>query len=202
MSTLERGFKSWAERTALAIRRDLQLSAGAPLSPQSLASYLDVTLWTPRDVPGLPKEVAHQLLEADPWGWSAVSQQIDGRVVVIYNPRHSPGRRASNIVHELAHLLLDHEPATVILSPDGVIAMRTFNAKQEDEANWLAWCLLLPRDGLLRAMAGGKAVADIAVEYGVTETLVVFRSRVSGVETQLRAAQSRSRRTRVSTGRR
>jgi hypothetical protein len=187
MSTLERGFKSWAERTALVVRRDLRLHPHAPLSPVVLADYLDVTLWTPRDVPGLPAEVANQLLETDPWGWSAVSQQIDGRVVVIYNPRHSPGHQTSNIVHELAHLLLDHEPATVILSPDGDMAMRTFNAKQEDEANWLAWCLLLPRDVLLRAMATQKTEAQIAEEYGVTETLVTFRARICGVQAQLRA---------------
>jgi uncharacterized protein DUF955 len=187
MSTLERGFKSWAERTALTVRRDLKLDPHAPISPKGLATYLDVTLWTPHDVPGLPAEVVKQLLETDPWGWAAVSQQIDGRVVVIYNPRHSPGHRASNIVHELAHLLLDHEPATVILSPDGVMAMRSFNAKQEDEANWLAWCLLLPRDALLRAMADGKTDQQIADEYGVTETLVAFRKRICGVEAQLRA---------------
>jgi hypothetical protein len=194
MSTLERGFKSWAERTALTVRRDLDLSPHAPISAQGLADYLDVTLWTPRDVPDLPAEVVTQLLEIDPYGWSAVSQQIDGRVVVIYNPRHSAGHRASNIVHELAHLLLDHEPATVILSPDGAMAMRTFNAKQEEEANWLAWCLLLPRDALLRAMSAGNNEAQIAEEYGVTETLVRFRVRICGVEAQLRArARSRPR---------
>jgi Zn-dependent peptidase ImmA (M78 family) len=187
MRTLERGFKSWAERTALAVRRDLGLSADAPITPKELASYLDVTLWTPSNVPDLPVDVLKQLLETDPYGWSAVSQQIDGRVIVIYNPMHSSGRQASDIVHELAHLLLDHEPATVILSPDGIMAMRSFNAKQEEEANWLAWCLLLPREALLRARLAGSTERQIADEYGVTEVLVRFRTRICGVEAQVHA---------------
>jgi Zn-dependent peptidase ImmA (M78 family) len=67
---------------------------------------------------------------------------------VIFNPRKSDGRKASDIVHELAHLILGHDPAKVVFSEDGQIATRTFDQKQEDEANWLAWALLLPREAL------------------------------------------------------
>ena len=54
---------------------------------------------------------------------------------VIYNGKNSKGRQSSDIVHELAHVILDHEPCQGILSMDGEIAMRSFDAKQEDEAN-------------------------------------------------------------------
>ncbi|HEY6329639.1 MAG TPA: hypothetical protein VI756_09880, partial [Blastocatellia bacterium] len=99
-TTLERGFKAWSERTAKAMRRELGLAPHDPLPPERLAEYLGVVLWTPRDVPGLPRDVIDQLLERDPWGWSAVSVQRDGEATVIYNPRKSAGRRASDIMHE------------------------------------------------------------------------------------------------------
>ncbi len=65
--------------------------------------------------------------------------------IVIYNPAHSPARQASDIAHKLAHIILEHDPAKMVLSQDGTIVMRSFNEKQEEEANWLAWSLLLPR---------------------------------------------------------
>ena len=188
----ERGFKTWAERTSSSLRQDLKLLPHEPLSPTVLAGHLDVTLWTPVEVPGITRDVLDQLLNQDPWGWSAVSVHHDARAVVIYNPRKSSGRRASDIMHELAHLILNHEPATVVMSQDGSFVMRSYDQRQEDEANWLAWCILLPREALLRCRKLSLSVAEIAESYDVTETLVKFRLRMTGVESQLRAASARS----------
>lgn len=184
MPAFDRGFKSWAERTSLTLRRDLDLAPHDPLDPTHLARYLEVDLWTPKDIPGLPTEVMVQLLHRDPWGWSAVSLVLDGRGLVIYNPRKSKGRQASDITHELAHFILDHQPGTIILSEDGSIAMRSFDRKQEEEANWLAWCLLVPREGLVMAKRAGLMTDKIAERYGVTQSLVTFRLNMSGVEAQ------------------
>ncbi|MGE0133135.1 MAG: ImmA/IrrE family metallo-endopeptidase [Blastocatellales bacterium] len=183
MKTLERGFKTWAERTALAFRRELGLTVNDPLPPERFATYLGIQLWTPRNIPDLPPEVTEQLLEKDPWGWSAIS--LNG--IIIYNPRKSKGRRASDIMHELAHILLDHRPAIILLSPDLPIGMRSFDAKQEDEANWLAGCLLLPREGLLNAKRRKLLVEQIAEHYGVTGALVNFRVNLTGIQSQVRA---------------
>lgn len=97
-------------------------------------------------------DLLDQLLKLDPWGWSAAGVQVHHRGIVIYNPRHSSGRQVSDITHELAHFILDHQPAKIVLSADlDGVSMRSFNQKQEDEANCLAWTLLLPREGLMRA---------------------------------------------------
>ena len=191
MQTFERGFKSWAERISLSLRRDLGLSSHDALVPAHFADFLDVHLKTPNDIPGLPTEVLHQLLTSDPGGWSAVSVFVEGAAVVIYNPRHSAGRQASDIMHEMAHLILDHQPGTMILSQDGGMVMRSYNQKQEDEANWLAWCLLLPREALWQCKRLRLSVSDVAERYGVTETLVNFRIRLTGVEAQFRATRRR-----------
>src|SRR5258706_3006764 len=68
----------------------------------------------------------------DPWGWSAAGMQVNDRGIVVYNPRHSRGRQVSDITHELAHFILDHQPAKIILSADlDGMSMRSFNQKQE-----------------------------------------------------------------------
>ena len=191
MSSLERGFKSWAERLSGGVRKDLELEPYALLPPESLAEYLDVRLMTPREVDGLQKESLEHLLYGDPWSWSAVTLTTDGQTRVIYNPRRSAGRRASNLMHELAHILLDHEPSRVILSYDGSMVMRTFDARQEEEAGWLAGCLLLPRVALLRAVRAGQTSSLIAEAYGVTPVLANYRIHVCGVDAQVQALARR-----------
>ena len=187
MKTLERGFKAWAERTSMTFRRELDISIDEALLPQQLADYLDIKLITPADIPGITEDVLEQLLENDPWGWSGVGIQIDGKGVVIYNPKKSAGRQSSDITHELSHTILEHQPATIIYSENLDMAMRSFNAKQEDEANCLAWSLLLPREGLVRAKQRRLSLERIAEQFGVTETLVSFRLNTSGVAAQFKA---------------
>jgi Zn-dependent peptidase ImmA (M78 family) len=138
----------------------------------------------PQDVPQVPPDVLDQLLRHDPSGWSAVSIVLQGDAIVIYNPKHSLGRRASDIMHELAHFILDHKPATLIVSQDGGMVMRSYDAKQEEEANCLAWGLLLPREALLDAKRMKLSVRQIAEHHGVSEPLVTFRMNTTGVNRQ------------------
>jgi Zn-dependent peptidase ImmA (M78 family) len=175
------------------MRRELGLGPSDPLSPSALAHYLEVLLWTPHEVPGLPQEIVNQLLNVDPNGWSATTVVQEPTTIVIYNPRHSPGRQASDIVHELAHVILGHEPAKLIMSHDGSFAMRSYDQKHEDEANWLAWALLLPRDGILVCKRRKMSALQTATHFGVTETLVNFRIRMTGVEAQVKALQRHRR---------
>ena len=186
MSTLERGFKAWAERTAVAVRRELDLAPVDPLDPRQLAERLGVLLVNPRDFPDLPRDIVAQLLVRDATGWSAATLLVLDNPMVIYNPTHSPGRQASNIVHELAHIMLKHEPAKVIFSQDEQMATRTFDKRQEDEANWLGWTLLLPRDALVAARRRRMARTKIAQEYGVSANLVRYRLQVTGVDAQMK----------------
>jgi Zn-dependent peptidase ImmA (M78 family) len=188
MNSLERGFKSWAERTSIAFRKELGVPVEARLPPERVAEYLGVELWTPNQVPGITDDLLDQLLKIDPWGWSAAGLQVHDRGIIIYNPRHSPGRQVSDITHELAHFILDHQPAQIILSADlDGVSMRSFNQKQEDEANCLAWALLLPREALMVAKRRRFTLEQIAEQYGVTKSLATYRLNATGVERQLRA---------------
>jgi len=64
--------------------------------------------------------------------------------------------------------------------------------EQQEEANWPAGCLLLPRRLLYLAAKRGLGATDIAEAYTVTETMAAFRLRTTGVLRQLQAANARS----------
>ena len=181
---LDRGFKTWAENVAISIRRDLGLQSHAPLDARALAHHLDVLLMTPQDVPNIPAAVVTQLLVNDPDGWSAVTCLSGGQARVIYNPTHSLARQNSDICHELAHILLEHEPGKMVLSHDASIIMRGFDAKQEEEANCLGWSLLLPRSALAHATKAQLDTKEIARKWAVSEQLVEYRARITGVRRQ------------------
>jgi Zn-dependent peptidase ImmA (M78 family) len=181
---LERGYKAWAERMALSLRGELGVEPEAPVSPHSLAAHLGIELLTPAQLPGLSQDVLTQLLVNDPSGWSAVSFEIDGVPTVIYNGQNSKGRQSSDILHEFAHVIRAHEPSQLILSDSTAFAMRSYDSKQEDEANWLGWAILLPRVALERCLELGLSNSEIAQKYVVSETLVEFRRRMTGIDRQ------------------
>ena len=116
----------------------------------------------------------------------------DGRWVIAYNPLHSPGRTRSNQAHELAHIALGHTPRTV--ETVGELSFVTCDVEQEG-ADWLGGCLLLPRPLLLQAAFQGKSGAQIAEEYETSEPMARFGLNASGVLVQVaRARAARGRR--------
>lgn len=186
MKSLERGFKAWAERTSLAVRKELGISVDDLLCPFVLAENLGIDILAPNGIAGMTNDILKPLLFDDPSGWSATSFRRNGKSTIIYNPKHSAARRSSDIAHELAHEILGHQPATVILSLElEHFCMRSFNQKQEDEANCLAWALLLPREGLLNARSRRKSVEEIAAQFGVSKSLVNFRLQTTGIMQQI-----------------
>jgi hypothetical protein len=185
--TLERGFKAWCERTSGSIRKELEVGLASALPLERFADLLGITLWTPEDVPGLQKEDSVELLEASSSDWYAVGLQCGGQSTIIYNPRQSKRRQASDISHEIAHFLLEHEPARLILSESEALAdvwLRSYDARQEDEANCLGWTLLVPRDGLASLVRRRLSVPAIADIFGVSEQLINFRVNSTGVRRQ------------------
>jgi Zn-dependent peptidase ImmA (M78 family) len=62
----------------------------------------------------------------------------------------------------------------------------TCNPEQEQEATWLAGCLLLPRALLLREAYAGTSAEAIATKYQVSQEMARFRLNTSGVLLQAR----------------
>ncbi len=183
--TFVRGFKTWCENTSSNLRRELDLRPQEPLDPQSLAEHLGVAVWSARDVPGVPEDALQVLLEEDPGGWSAVTIHVSNTTVVILNSAHSGGRPASNLMHELAHLIIGHEPSRIDVAEDGLLMLHTYSSSQEAEADWLGGCLLLPRPALLHIGEQGWTDVQAVPRYGVSKDMLRYRMNVTGVNQQM-----------------
>lgn len=185
-----RGFKSWCETVAAQRRRDLGLRPVDPLDPVKLAEALAVDVRSVDEVPDLDQE-SRSALAMDSGGWSAVTLTDGIRHVVILNSLHSAARSASDLMHELAHLMIGHEAGRVDITEDGSLILNTYDRTQEDEANWLAGCLLLPRDALLWILKRGLSLDAAAREYGASTQMMEYRLNVTAVRLQIGRQRAR-----------
>ena len=183
---MRRGFKSWCERATIEYRQALGIPLAAKLEPRQLAALLDVRVSTPEDLPTLPPASLMQLTETDAESWSAVTISQGNAKLVILNSGQSPARQASSLAHELAHIILNHVSEQVQLSHEGFLLRTTFDKEQEEEADWLGGCLLVPREGLLRACRCPCSLPSLAARFGVSMDLIEWRLRMTGIQKQLK----------------
>jgi hypothetical protein len=67
-------------------------------------------------------------------------------------------------------------------------ALRTFDAQQEEEAEWLGGCLQVPRDAVLQLVRRCYGNEAIAAHFGSSEDMVRFRRNMTGIDKQVRRA--------------
>lgn len=183
----ERGFKTWCERYAAEKRSELGLKPSDPLDPFKLAESLRIRVWTPHDVSGLGQSTIATLLRNDgktPSCWSAVTLVVGRRVVVILNSSHSGPRQASDLTHELAHRIRGHEAQDVEVSVEGLMLLKSYDKLQEEEADWLSGCLLLPREALIAIKKRKLQLAEAASTFGVSQRMLNYRLATTGVNRQ------------------
>ena len=189
---MRRGFKSWCERAAAEYREGLGVPMAAALDPRALAEHLNVRVVLPEDVPGVaPANLMRLRGTAGRASWSAVTISQDGVRLVILNSGHPGTRQANSLAHELAHIILNHTSDDVQVSQEGFLFRSRFDKEQEDEADWLAGCLLVPREGLLRAYWRKRGSEAQARHFGVSQQLVDWRLRMTGVTRLTRRAAGR-----------
>lgn len=181
--TLPRGFKTNAERTADELRTAVGARNDRPLDLGTLAEHVGARIMAADEL--VPIERLQEIERLQAFGFSACTFDIDGCVVVVYNPLRKPDRRASDITHELAHLILEHDLSEVQYL-DGV-PFRTCRPDQEEEATTLGGTILLPRKLLLAAARDGLTHEDVARRLGVTTDMARYRWNITGVERQLKA---------------
>jgi Zn-dependent peptidase ImmA (M78 family) len=162
--TLRRGFLAEAEREAGRIRAELGLGPSEAVDVSQIAKHLGIRVITADEL--IDAARLHDLERVQAFAFSACTFDIDGTKVIVVNPLRTPARRASDIAHELAHLLLAHQ-LDEIRSVGGV-PFRTCRPDQEEEATNLGGTLLLPRPLLLSAVRHGLDEQAIAAQYDVT----------------------------------
>ena len=138
----------------------------------------------------IPRERFSELEHIQPDSFSACTlRPSPDRLVVVYNPLSAKSRRRSDVAHELAHALLDHDLSRVERLGD--VTFLSCDPTQEEEAGWLSGCLLLPRTLLLAEVRRGSGAKDIAKKYGVSERMAQYRLDVTGVVRQNQALMKR-----------
>ncbi len=181
---LRRGFKSEAERIARDVRTELGMKAAQSVEPEALAKLLGIEVRAGDEL--IPRERFNELENIQPNSFSACTlQPSPDRAVVVYNPLSAKSRQRSDVAHELAHVLLDHNLSRVERLGD--ITFLSCDLTQEEEAGWLSGCLLLPRALLLAEVRKGSGAKDVAKKYGVSEKMARYRLSVTGVVRQNQA---------------
>lgn len=188
---LRRGFKKEAENLAQLVRTELGLNHLDRLDCAALADAWGipiVTLGELREDGAKESSILHLLGPVA--GFSAATICVGHRRLIVYNPRHSAGRIANSLSHELSHTLLEHEPAPAL----GLGGCRHWNGTQEAEADWLAGALLVPRESALAWLRRSDDLEAGARHFGVSLELFSWRVNHTGVARQIASARARQRR--------
>ena len=184
---MKRGFKSECESIATAVRAEMGLTADAPLNSGVLAEHLGIPLHPLSALDANGAAAAIQYVRTNKNVFSAMTifpAWPKHHRLVIFNDSNSDARQNSDVAHELAHGLLLHEPKSAIL--DGC---RDYSKADEDEAAWLAGCLLVPREAAVVVAMADTPMGIAAVEYGVSTQMMTFRVNSTGALKQAEASR-------------
>jgi hypothetical protein len=138
--SLPRGFKANAERESLRLRRELGLAPTQALDVTRLAGHLGVEIISAGDLVDVTRLEELERIQA--YSFSAATFEVAGRTFVVTSPLRAAPRQASDIAHEMSHLLLRHE-LSEIREVSGV-PFRTCRPDEEEQATSFGGTLLLP----------------------------------------------------------
>lgn len=189
MTEYRRGFKTEADEYARDYRLELELRPESPLSPWRLAEHLEIPVIPLSRLQERDPDAVKHLLGGGRRAFSAATVPNGTRRAIIHNDAHARVRQASNIAHELAHIILGH-PLSPPLSEFGC---RKFNSKLEAEAGWLGPALLVSREAAFQIVFRGMSLESAARIYGVSSRVMSLRLDGSGVRkvvSRWRARQS------------
>ena len=181
-NSFRRGFKTEAENISVQHRKKLSLNDHDPLSAFDLALHLKLEIWTPDQIPGItPQHLTSLIHPPGSDHWSAITLgTTDAASAIIYNTSHSESRIQSDIMHEIAHVLLGHKMEEIDTSLG--LPLRKYDQTQEDEAEWLGGCLQLPKTALLKYYVYKNCtVEQIAETFKASVAMTKYRIGVSGV---------------------
>lgn len=187
---LYRGFKSYANAIALDLRREMGLQPHQPMNPFGLASHLDVPVYPLSALSAECGEAVAFFCGDGEDLFSAVTIFRGHHRFIVHNDAHATGRVSSNVVHELSHALLRHEPH-VAISSEGC---RHWDRTIEEEADWLAGTILVPEAAALHIASMAIPVDQAAEVYNVSGPMMRYRLNVTGAYNRIaRAARYRRR---------
>ncbi len=178
---MRRGFKAEAERISANLRKEIGNDSTERLSLEKAAAALGVEIRSAGDLVDIAR--LKQIESLQPGAFSACTLEVGARRVIVWSPLSSTGRRNSDIAHELSHILLKHSVQEV--RTVGGLTFFGCDPEEEQEANWLAGCLLLPRHLLIEALKRGMDATALAKQFEVSVQMANFRIRATGALRQV-----------------
>ncbi len=129
---MRRGFKTLSEQFAAEVRRELGVHGHAPFDPFAYAKILKIPCepFGALAQDGCSEETLAHLAGVGRQDFSAGTFYLGNRRLILFNEHNSPARCNSDVAHELAHVLCEHEPGPAM----GVGGCRMWDQVQEDEA--------------------------------------------------------------------
>lgn len=181
-----RGFKADAKRKSLALREKLGIKEDESLNCFSLAEYLGIPIHPVdklRQFGMATEEINLICYLKGKQEFSAVTIAVRYGHLIIYNQGHSEARINSDLAHEISHIILEHEFSSISYIKKGI---REFDQDKEDEANWMACCLLLPEDGLVWALKRKMSLQNIADHFNISLKMVQWRYNSTGMVNRMK----------------
>jgi Zn-dependent peptidase ImmA (M78 family) len=185
----KRGFKSQCERRSVELRKTFGLQPYEPLLAMEVAKKSGVIVWTEQEIQGLSERDVKQLTATDPDSWAAFTMRFQDKHLIVYNSTQSPPRQNSVVMHEMAHILLGHELTSAFVTDEGYFVPVMYNVDQEEEADWLAGTLLLPRPALLSIRYRNLDNSTASEHFKVSSQMLTWRFRMTGVDYQINSAR-------------
>jgi IrrE N-terminal-like domain len=172
------GFQANSEKKSIEIRAALSLKPHEPMAARLLVEYLDITLKTVSTIEGVtPNLIDDFFCDNFKNSMSAVTLfcPTNDRHLIFHNERHPIVRQESDIFHECAHIILEHEPEQ-LTEHGGLTILRDYNNQQEAQAIWLGFCLQLPKPALDKYFVKErKSREEIQEMFTASEAAIRFR---------------------------
>ncbi|MDR1678655.1 MAG: ImmA/IrrE family metallo-endopeptidase [Prevotellaceae bacterium] len=183
-SILKRGFKTDAERLAKEYREKLKIHPCGALCAFKLAEHLEVPIFSAtefvsdeKDI-GLLKGLKGELSE-----WSALTMVTkSGNRIIIHNPYNSNVRQQSDLMHELAHIICNHQRIQQVYNFEIPFGMLEYDEVQEEEAKCLGATFQLAKPCLLWARKNGKTIEYISSYFNASEEMIRYRMNTTNIK--------------------
>jgi hypothetical protein len=171
-----RGFKAQVERFSKEYRLELGLQLHDPLCPWKLANHFQIPVKPISALKEITPEAVTYLMGKGRDEFSAITLCEDQPILIINNDAHSRHRQASDIAHELGHIILKHTS----MPPLNDIKCRIIDKQHEEEANWLGPALLISQEAAIHILRNNMELDEASNIYGSSKEVIKMRLNVSG----------------------
>jgi IrrE N-terminal-like domain len=183
-SGLRRGFVTEAHWWADQLRKEMGVAADAPLCPKDLCNHLSIPVLRLSSFPPSPeRDFLLARLKGQLFSAAVLYEGTIARILI--NDAADLKRQASDIAHEVAHVLLGHPPVYPFINGE----VRDYSPEAEAEAEYLGPALLVSERAALRAYGLIKAkthtLQSLSDAWQVSSDVLRWRMNAVGASKRL-----------------